>query len=73
MTAWKPIDTAPRDGSVFLARLEYEEDPVVVYWSEIREKFIVSSNGLEVEAGWDGGYIVQDRHNVFTEWAPIPD
>lgn len=73
MTAWQPINTAPRDGSVFLARIEFEDEPVVVRWYECREKPSISSTGLDVEAGWDGGYIVQYAGNVFTEWAPIPE
>jgi hypothetical protein len=73
MTNWKPMDSAPRDGSIFLARIRWEDEPVVVWWPKNREQPSIFSTGLDVAAGWDGGIIVQRGDNEFVEWCPIPE
>lgn len=69
MTDWKPIETAPRDGSFILAFNEAHHDYVVVAWQP----------GDDDEADhWDD---VGDRNaqpsiyfnqNYFQFWQPLP-
>lgn len=71
--SWNPMTTAPRDGTYFLARIQYEELPVVARWLEDRRSPSVDSTGLDAEGGWDGAVIVQEKGMTFTGWMPLPE
>jgi len=70
---WNPMSTAPRDGTYFLAKIEWEDVPVVACWLEGRNSPSVDSTGLDAQGGWDGAIIVQWQSNVFIGWLPLPE
>jgi hypothetical protein len=76
---WKPIGTAPKDGTPFLAVIvdlvdEYDEDERLVAQGK-REVHVgvaqqIDFMGGPVEIPWSGS-IVQGRK--FTHWMPLPE
>jgi len=76
---WQPIETAPKDGTWFLAAEKYEEKPVTIRWSTNRTSRI----GMPINPGFVG-----DTSNVtvhgdaymdcdideqwLTHWRPLP-
>ena len=74
---WQPIETAPRDGKVFLAaRFMPEEDAdyeVGSYAPRIWDRYEVVSDGLfkkvsDIVCEWDG---FNNVHRM-THWMPVP-
>lgn len=73
---WQPIETAPRDGTNFLAACvciydEYDEDDRIVK-RNTRERYVrVAQFGFGFHTiPWNGGIV---KNETFTHWAPIPD
>ena len=74
---WQPIETAPNDGSRFLAWCvqtadEYDEEDFLVA-ENVREEFAVVAYfvfGGIVQFPWNGGVPVNLR---FTHWQPLPE
>jgi len=69
---WNTMETAPRDGTHFLAKIEWEETPVVVWWPEGRKLPSVDSTGLWAY-GEDWASIEQEMDLVFLGWLPLPE
>lgn len=70
MTGWRPIETAPRDGT----RLLLWNGDHVLGWFETAIEFTTRVNdwvsGLASAAGYDAGF---DRVHGVTHWMPLPD
>ena len=67
-TAWKPFNTAPKDGTVILARCKGYY-PLTIYWDSKRRIWIDSEerNALQHPDGESECYWNPD------EWANIPE
>ena len=48
MSDWKEPDTAPKDGSVFIADIRGFLDPVACMFNEYEHKYIVASSALNM-------------------------
>lgn len=69
MTEWQPIETAPRDGTEFLAYDIQAKKQDVCHWSKNFEWFeAVQSDG---ETGPWFGEFGRDREDI-THWQPLP-
>ncbi len=74
---WQPIETAPKDGTFFLARYrlvsDEEDEHGRVIKRNVVEHFTVVAyyvfNGF-VEFPWRGSFV---RNMTFTHWMPLPD
>lgn len=71
MSAWEPIETAPKDGSeiglwIVHRGNDYSPDPFqrfsVGYWCEANR-----TPGFERPAGWEASWIGEPTH-----WQPLP-
>lgn len=65
---WQPIETAPRDGSRFLAYAIEEADdmmPQIARWELIEQRFVLS---------WDGTAFGDPSvmPDPLTHWMPLP-
>jgi hypothetical protein len=68
MFNWKPIDTAPKDGTYILVWGEDFDCPMTARWEIINEREAVL-NDAPLRWGWGGhGYIF----NGLTHWMPAP-
>jgi hypothetical protein len=67
-TAWRPIETAPKDGKSILA---WDDGPIVVHWDEVS-----SAAALDIRMGWastyDSDYMSYNEHKP-THWQPLPN
>ena len=65
---WRPIETAPKDGSKFWAKRG--DDAIAVFWHEGFQKFIKGYNQMT----FPSSHYVDYNPDVveFTEWRPIP-
>jgi hypothetical protein len=62
---WRPIETAPKDGSVFLAVTVMAQKPTAAMCKRYDNKFLVLSSGEKFEApGWTQWWP--------THWMPLP-
>ena len=61
MNTWKPIDTAPKDGTAILAILPDNDVPYAVIWSEWRKTWSVE---------WDDWDLPENQWP--THWMPCP-
>lgn len=78
MSKWQPIETAPRDGSHFLAWCvdivdELDEDDRVIV-KGAREAYAVVAYQIEwldgiVQFPWTGSIVLNRQ---FTHWMPLP-
>ena len=59
---WKPIETAPKDGSEFLCLFEGEY--FVAWWHSPDDEFVWMQPGLFT---WDDDVYVRPQH-----WMPLP-
>ena len=67
---WRPIETAPKDGSYLLLWEQYSDAPFVGYWSG--GSWSVSHEHVDAEGGWDGANVVDALSMPITHWMPIP-
>lgn len=70
MSEWKPIETAPKDGTTILAWGRYSDMPFTVRWKE-----------KDWQPVWDGWPVIQSAGDSWTEyhsadpishWMPLP-
>lgn len=73
---WQPIDTAPKDGTRVLLRIEYSDVPLIAYfkdyghggqWHAETEHYTVSCG-----AYCYGGSVSDDGRISPTHWASLP-
>lgn len=78
-TAWQPIDSAPKDGTVIDVWRDGSRE--TVYWGfrphDCGEmgQYCDSDWHSEMDPGWvcsTFGEFVGGRHNPFTHWMPLP-
>ena len=69
---WQPIETAQRDGTLFVARIQWSDEPVVGYFDGNR--FYVTNEHHEVSCGTYcyGGSIGTASGTNPTHWMPLP-
>jgi len=65
MNNWQPIETAPKDGSLFLAFNETMNVYCVVGWDCLDKRWTD-------EGGGSGLAAVQFNKNYFSHWMPLP-
>lgn len=73
---WKPIATAPKDGTNFLATCilvadEYDDDNRIIR-KAVRERYVRVAQvafGTVITIPYSGGIVTNE---TFTHWAPIP-
>jgi hypothetical protein len=58
---WRPIETAPHDGTLLLLRHPRTFPPVFGFWSSKNEAWMTDDLGFLVD------------HNAPTHWAPLPE
>lgn len=67
---WRPIETAPKDGTLLLLWEEHEDEPFIGFWYEHRARWVASTTHYDT----DGNACVIDR--VWSEgvahWMPLP-
>jgi hypothetical protein len=78
-TGWQPIETAPKDGSHFLAWCvdtvsEFDEDDTLIA-KDVPEAYAVVAYQIEwlggiVQFPWTGSIV---RNRIFTHWMPLPE
>ena len=62
---WKPVETAPRDGTWVLGWWPSLDHPIVVQWDKVDPRSIIARDG------WADG---SDGINLpVTHWMPSPD
>jgi hypothetical protein len=72
MTDWKPIHTAPRDGTQIIICSEYSEDIAVARWNDRTKSWRCVSDGADViEYQSDFGTEYRN-YDVPSHWAPAP-
>jgi hypothetical protein len=66
MSAWHPIETAPKDGSRIWAYFPFNGRSYAVYWDQ---------NGYEEHPNWtlDGGESALLNYDPPTHWMPLPE
>lgn len=77
MSDWRPIETAPKDGTHILGWGRYNNFPVIVRWGRIRHTW---------EMGWepsyDGSRVIESESDfgteykereILTHWMPLPE
>lgn len=69
---WQPIETAPKDGTKVLVKVQYSEIPSIAFFE--RGRWEISHYHLRVVGGcgYCGGDIENEQDLIFTQWAPIP-
>jgi hypothetical protein len=70
MMEWKPIETAPRDGTPFLAygSYLYDGDRAVTEYQEIIEARTLAADD---DFPWTNGSEAM-RYDMFSHWQPLP-
>lgn len=66
MTDWQPIETAPKDGTNFLAAIEVQNNKTGDLWWE-QHVICVDEDGdipVDIERGWSFA--------DYTHWMPLP-
>lgn len=65
---WQPIDTAPKDGSLFLAcNIDPAvKNPSVIYWE-------FGSGPFGIAPHWRDSTHHSVGYNEFTHWMPLPE
>ena len=58
---WRDIESAPKDGTEFVARSDYSEDLMLVRF-----------NGREFEASWDGCKVIEYQDDCGTDYKDVP-
>lgn len=75
MSEWKPIESAPRDGTPVLACSIHHGAREVVCWQGGKPSG--STFGAEQEEGWVNDGQIKDRFYAnprwFTHWTPLPE
>lgn len=67
---WRPIETAPKDGTYLLLWEQYSTNPFVGCWAF--GAWTVSHEHVDAEGGWDGANVVDALSMPITHWMPIP-
>lgn len=62
VTEWQPIDTAPKDGSVFLG-----------LWRSQNNIQFVSAKKDQKGRGWTDPFELYDYNTKLTHWMPLPE
>jgi hypothetical protein len=72
MTDWQPIETAPKDGRLFLGAkkfgVDYEWSRYICCWSEFKKSFR-SQFGIPEGGIW----YPLDEKNTPSHWMPLPE
>lgn len=67
---WQPIETAPKDGSMFLAFNEAHGDMVVVGWTA--DTFLDEAGGWTDVGGQNRANAIWLNARYFQSWQPLP-
>ena len=68
---WRPIETAPKDGTYLLLWEQYSTNPFVGCWAF--GVWAVSHEHVDAEGGWDGANVVDSiSQERITHWMPLP-
>ena len=69
---WRPIETAPKDGTYLLLWEQYSTNPFVGCWAF--GVWAVSHEHVDAEGGWDGANVVDSiSQERITHWMPLPN
>lgn len=62
---WRPIETAPKDGSIFLAQMKGNPDlgPLIICWAKLDDTWVTA---------WDATSLKQAWGDEPTRWMPLP-
>ncbi|MGQ3297708.1 hypothetical protein [Reyranella sp.] len=76
LPAWRPMATAPRDGSPFWGKVG--SDAIRMLWHDEFKAFVSSWNQMQMHNGWtfDDGSTVRNHSPVKHEpeaWMPMPE
>lgn len=71
---WKTPETAPRDGSTFLAAVGYPW-PVLACWNEHNDEFVLANLQVNLVDGEQDPYFENEyeRIGALKRWMPIPE
>jgi hypothetical protein len=71
MSEWRPIETAPRDGSWVLVHDRFEDNPCVASWDG--SQWIADKTFVKALGGRGGAMVIDeiDSHYL-THWHPLP-
>jgi hypothetical protein len=67
MTEWKPISTAPKDGTIILVAINYNDGPLqhdIVWWNDYYDYW--------ESAGYDWKPVKYDDVEHIFHWMPLP-
>ena len=68
---WKPIESAPKDGTHILLWEQWGTDPFVGWWC--MGSWSASHEHVDAEGGWDGAVVVDRIECPVTHWMPLPE